>query len=82
MTRVAQAPVRLYRLLLSPWLGTACRFHPTCSAYAMEALEQHGALRGMWLTVKRLLRCHPFGPSGLDPVPERITTQAAETTTP
>lgn len=68
-----QAPVQAYRYLLSPLLGPSCRFQPTCSAYALEALETHGALKGGWLTLRRLLRCHPItwlgGGSGYDPVP-------------
>lgn len=63
------ALIRLYQLVLSPFLGGACRYVPSCSAYAREAIERHGALRGSWLAVRRLLRCHPFGGSGLDPVP-------------
>lgn len=63
--------VRAYRLLLSPWLGSNCRFEPTCSAYALQALERHGALQGSWLTMKRLGRCHPWCAGGCDPVPER-----------
>lgn len=62
-------PVRAYRLLLSPWVGHGCRFQPSCSVYALEALERHGAARGGWLTVRRLCRCHPFGGHGHDPVP-------------
>ena len=62
-------PVRAYRLAASPWVGHACRFQPTCSAYALEALERHGAARGSWLTVRRIERCHPFRPGGFDPVP-------------
>ena len=61
--------VRAYRLLLSPWLGSACRFEPTCSAYSLQALEKHGAAAGTYLTVARLLRCHPWCAGGLDPVP-------------
>lgn len=68
--RVLMLPVRAYRLLLSPWLGSACRFEPTCSAYALQALERHGALAGSYLTTARLLRCHPWCHGGLDPVPE------------
>ncbi|GAP37840.1 membrane protein insertion efficiency factor YidD [Piscinibacter sakaiensis] len=63
--------LRGYRLLLSPWLGASCRFHPTCSAYAIEALERHGALAGSLLTTGRLLRCHPWCTPGDDPVPAR-----------
>lgn len=63
--------VRGYRLLLSPWLGSQCRFAPTCSAYALEALERHGAWHGSALTARRLVRCHPWCQGGLDPVPGR-----------
>lgn len=63
--------VRAYRLLLKPWLGNACRFEPSCSAYALEALERHGAARGAALAGWRLARCHPWCDGGLDPVPER-----------
>ena len=61
--------VKGYRMLLSPWLGSSCRFEPTCSAYALQALEQHGALAGSYLTVKRLGRCQPWCAGGCDPVP-------------
>lgn len=61
--------VQGYRLLLSPWLGSACRFTPTCSAYALEALQRHGARRGAALSAGRLLRCHPWCAGGHDPVP-------------
>jgi uncharacterized protein len=61
--------VKAYRLLLSPWLGSACRFEPTCSAYALTALEQHGALAGSYLTAARLVRCQPWCEGGHDPVP-------------
>lgn len=63
--------VRGYRLLLSPWLGSACRFEPTCSAYALQALQSHGAMIGGCLTVRRLARCHPWCPGGHDPVPQQ-----------
>ncbi|PUE33363.1 membrane protein insertion efficiency factor YidD [Limnohabitans sp. Jir72] len=63
--------VRGYRLLLSPWLGSACRFEPTCSAYALQALDRHGAAAGSYLTVHRLMRCHPWCAGGSDPIPEQ-----------
>lgn len=63
-------PVRFYRLVISPLIGSNCRFQPTCSAYALEALSRHGGLRGGWLTLRRLVRCHPWGKSGYDPVPD------------
>lgn len=65
-----QALIRGYQLFISPWIGPRCRFLPTCSDYALDALARHGAIRGGWLTVRRLVRCHPFGGSGFDPVPE------------
>ena len=65
------APIWLYQRLLSPLKPRTCRFHPTCSSYAIEALRVHGALRGSWLTVRRLLRCQPFCEGGWDPVPPR-----------
>ena len=61
--------IRLYRAVLSPVLGGNCRFDPTCSAYGYEAIERHGALRGSWLAVRRVGRCHPFRSGGYDPVP-------------
>ncbi len=62
--------IRLYQLLLSPVLPASCRFAPTCSAYGIEAIRRHGALRGGWLAMRRVARCHPWGGSGYDPVPE------------
>ena len=64
--------VKGYRLVLSPWLGSSCRFEPTCSAYALQALELHGALGGSYLTLRRLGRCHPWCDGGCDPVPQRL----------
>ena len=69
MQRLLIAIVRAYRLLLSPWLGGACRFSPTCSVYAIEALQTHGAAQGSYLTLRRLARCHPWCAGGHDPVP-------------
>lgn len=69
MTRLAVAFVRGYQLIVSPWLAPRCRFHPTCSTYSIEAFKEHGFLRGMWLTLRRLGRCHPFHRGGHDPVP-------------
>ena len=65
------ALIQTYRLTLSPFFGMHCRFHPTCSAYALEAVRRFGALQGGWLALRRLGRCHPWHPGGLDPVPER-----------
>ena len=71
LARVLLAPVKLYRAWISPVLPPTCRFEPSCSAYAVEALTAHGALRGFYLTVRRLLRCGPWHPGGYDPVPPR-----------
>lgn len=61
--------IRLYQLVLSPWLPASCRFTPSCSEYGLEAIRRHGALKGSGLTIGRILRCHPWGGSGYDPVP-------------
>jgi uncharacterized protein len=61
--------IRIYQYTVSPLLGPRCRFYPSCSQYALEAVQQHGAFKGAWLALARLLRCHPFHPGGFDPVP-------------
>ena len=63
--------VRAYQVVLSPHIGTCCRFEPSCSAYCIEALRTHGVVSGCWLAFRRILRCRPFGPSGYDPVPPK-----------
>ncbi|MGA0838905.1 MAG: membrane protein insertion efficiency factor YidD [Pseudomonadales bacterium] len=70
--RFARALIRIYQLTLSPWIGRHCRFLPTCSAYADEAIATHGLRRGLMLTVRRLGRCHPFHAGGYDPVPKEL----------
>ncbi|WP_084259294.1 membrane protein insertion efficiency factor YidD [Microtetraspora malaysiensis] len=67
--RVLLVPIKFYRAFISPVLGPRCRFEPSCSAYGMEAIAVHGAVRGSWLTIRRIGRCHPFHPGGYDPVP-------------
>lgn len=70
--------VRLYQLTLSPFIGNQCRFYPTCSHYSIEALQTHGAMKGSWLTVKRLARCHPGCEGGIDPVPEKAPKEPSD----
>ena len=65
------ALIRVYRLLISPLFPPSCRFQPTCSQYALDAVERFGSIRGSWMAIKRILRCHPFHPGGYDPVPRR-----------
>ena len=76
--RVLTAALVAYRRYLSPVLPARCRFYPSCSAYAQEALARHGAVRGTALTIWRLLRCHPFHPGGFDPVPDPIRHRPAD----
>ncbi|MEJ1435704.1 MAG: membrane protein insertion efficiency factor YidD [Candidatus Sedimenticola sp. (ex Thyasira tokunagai)] len=70
MKRLLILLVKGYSYLISPFLGNNCRYYPTCSEYAQEAIERHGALAGVWLAIKRVSRCHPFHEGGVDPVPE------------
>ncbi|MFF2887729.1 membrane protein insertion efficiency factor YidD [Paenibacillus sp. NPDC057967] len=76
MRRTLQAPIHVYRKYISPLKPPSCRFYPTCSAYALEAIEVHGAAKGAWLAAKRIGRCHPFHPGGFDPVPEKLPASA------
>ena len=69
--------IRFYQLCISPLLGPRCRFYPTCSSYAMEAIQVHGAAKGFWLATKRLCKCHPFHPGGFDPVPQNTESSAS-----
>ncbi len=71
MRQILTAVLKTYRYLVSPWLGYHCRFHPSCSEYAIQAIDRHGAVKGSYLTLRRLLRCHPFHPGGCDPVPDK-----------
>ena len=72
MKQALQFLLRVYKRVVSPTLPHSCRFVPTCSEYAVDAIEEHGALRGSWLALRRLLRCHPFARAGYDPAPQRI----------
>ncbi len=69
LKRLALVVIRFYQRFISPLLGSNCRFYPTCSQYALEAIEKYGFFKGSWLALKRILRCHPFHPGGYDPVP-------------
>lgn len=74
--------VRVYQYTLSPLLGQVCRYYPSCSHYAVEALDRHGAIKGSWLTVRRLARCHPWAPGGVDHVPPLRAATAGAATKP
>lgn len=78
MTRILVVLLTFYRRLVSPLLGQHCRFLPSCSAYALEAVETHGAARGGWLAIRRVARCHPFHPGGYDPVPPARPARRSE----
>ena len=69
LKKLAIAPIRFYQLIISPYLPKSCRFEPTCSCYAINAINKYGIMRGFYLALRRILRCHPFGGSGYDPVP-------------
>jgi hypothetical protein len=75
MQKILILLIRGYQLIVSPWLGSHCRFYPSCSEYARIAITQHGVWRGLFLSIKRLSRCHPWHPGGVDPVPERKENQ-------
>ena len=77
VARALIAPIRVYQRFISPALAPSCRYYPTCSAYAVESLRVHGAVRGTWLTIRRLSRCHPWHAGGFDPVPARRERMAA-----
>jgi putative membrane protein insertion efficiency factor len=77
--RVLALPIIAYRRWISPGLPARCRFYPSCSAYALEAIARHGAIKGFWLTVRRIGRCHPFHPGGYDPVPPGRTEATGAT---
>jgi putative membrane protein insertion efficiency factor len=76
LARVVWLAVQAYRYTLSPIIGPVCRYEPTCSVYALEALREHGAIRGSWLAVRRIARCHPWGGAGYDPVPRHSAHDA------
>lgn len=75
MRKIFVLIIQGYRLLISPFLGSNCRFYPSCSEYAQQAIMEHGVLRGLWLALKRLSRCHPWHAGGIDPVPARKEKQ-------
>jgi uncharacterized protein len=75
--RLIMLPIKGYQRFISPLLGPRCRFAPSCSAYAVGAITEHGAARGLWLAVRRIARCHPFNPGGYDPVPARKPAKVA-----
>ncbi|AFY36688.1 UPF0161 protein yidD [[Leptolyngbya] sp. PCC 7376] len=78
MKKIALGLIHGYRVLISPLFPASCRFQPTCSQYALDAVEEYGVLRGSWLAIKRILRCHPFAEGGYDPVPHRCDHQSPD----
>jgi len=82
MKHLLIALIHCYRYLASPWLGNQCRFYPTCSHYGEEAIKSHGALKGSWLTIKRLVKCQPWHQGGFDPVPEPAASPSNHPTRP
>lgn len=80
--QVLLALIRAYRFLLSPWIGNSCRYWPTCSHFAEEAVTRYGVARGSWLTIARLGRCHPYGAGGVDPVPEHFSWRGRDRAAP
>ena len=73
--RILILPIRFYKCCISPLMPHCCRFYPSCSTYAIEAIERHGPIKGLWLAIRRLLRCHPGNPGGFDPVPPLSNAQ-------
>jgi putative membrane protein insertion efficiency factor len=78
LKKVFLSVIRFYQVIISPLKPPSCRFYPTCSHYGLEAVERFGALKGGWLAIKRILKCHPFHPGGVDPVPEKWPTKKKE----
>ena len=78
MKKILVSLIRGYRYAISPLIGANCRFHPTCSSYAIQAIERFGVIKGCWLTIRRILRCHPWHSGGYDPVPKKKNSPAPE----
>lgn len=78
LKRILIAPIRFYQGAISPLLGPSCRFQPTCSSYMIQAIEEWGPLKGLWLGIKRISKCHPWGPWGYDPIPRREEKQSQD----
>jgi len=77
MKKILKGIIKIYQKAISPMMPPSCRFHPTCSNYGLEAIETHGALKGSWLAVRRISKCHPFHEGGFDPVPDKKTKKSA-----